>query len=164
MDEHNKIDEAANNHEDIDNQNLDEAFKWTVEKFVTRKRFGVCLLSSTLLIHRLGKGKVVEGYQIFSDKTYVRHYWVRIDNRDVDVGQEINKRLSLPHTKRASRLAETAPGSDYFYLSTLDLQELQELEEGYQLYIKKPKAYWKLVGTHLGWLRRLVLKKNILTI
>ena len=71
-------------------------FKWVVDIFVTRKMFGVCLLGSALLVHRLHKGKVIEGYEVFEDKTYIRHYWVRINNEDIDVGAEVYKRLELP--------------------------------------------------------------------
>ena len=139
---------------------VDQALEWTVEKFVSRNRIGVCLLSSALLVHRLRKGIVVEGYQIFNhDKTYVRHYWVRIDNRDVDAGTEVNKRL-LSYPNLSTQLVEVKPGDDYLYLCALDPQRLRELEEGYKLYLRNPKAHWKLVGTRLGWLRRLVLSQN----
>ena len=132
-----------------------------IDIFVARERYGVCLLSSTLLVNRLGEGQVIEGYQIFEcDKTYVRHYWVRINDEDIDLGTEINRRLGSPHTYKLTRLTEEITSEDYFYISELDSKVLSELEHGYQIYLKHPKRYWKLIGARLGgWIKKHVIKR-----
>ena len=129
-----------------------------IDIFVARNRFGVCLLSSTLLVNRLREGNVIEGYQLFErEKTYIRHYWVRINNQDVDPGTEINQRLQLPHAPIPTRITEEKPGDDYFYASGLNLEELEELENGYRLYQESPKRYWKLITARLGWIRKFII-------
>ena len=134
--------------------------KKVIDIFVARKRCDVCLLSSTLLVNRLGKGKVIEGYQIIErDKTYIRHYWVCINDQDIDLGKEINRRLELPHAFTPTRLTEEIPSKDYFCTSELDLKQLSELEHGYHIYLKNQKRYWKLVGTRLGWIKKFVIKR-----
>ena len=72
-------------------------------------------------MNRLREGKVIEGYQVFErEKTYIRHYWARINNQDVDLGTEINRRLELPHAFIPTRLIEEKPCEYYFYVSELD--------------------------------------------
>ena len=128
--------------------------------FTTRKIFSVCLLSSTLLVNHLGEGNVIEGYQIFErEKKYIRHYWVRLHNRDIDIGTEINKRLDLAHAYMSTKLSVDKPDSDYFYASELDLEELSELsklERLYQLYNTNQKRYWKLVLAYRGWIKKVL--------
>ena len=139
---------------------FDVEVKKVIDIFITRKKYGVCLLSSTLLVNRLGEGKVIEGYQIIErNKIYIRHYWVSINDRDIDLGSEINRRLELPDSFTPTRLTEEIPGKDYFYASEIDLEELSELEYGYHLYLNKPKCYWKLIGARLGWIKKLVIKR-----
>ena len=81
-----------------------------------------------------------------------------MNEQNVDLGTEINKRLALPHAFLPTRLTEERPGNGYFYLSALYLQELSELEESYQLYLKNPRRYWKLVGARLDWIEKVINK------
>ena len=43
--------------------------------FVSKCVYGACLITSTLLVHRLQVGKAIEGYLVFDDmKSYLHHY------------------------------------------------------------------------------------------
>ena len=47
-----------------------------VDVFVSKDVYGACLITSTLLVHRLQGGKMIEGYLVFDDmKSYLRHYF-----------------------------------------------------------------------------------------
>ena len=49
--------------------------KKMVDTFVSRGVSGAYLVISTLLIHRLQAGYVIEGYLVFDDmRSYLRHY------------------------------------------------------------------------------------------
>ena len=57
---------------------------------------GACLVTSTLLAHRLQIGKVIEGYLVFDDmRSYLRHYWCNVDGVNHDIGSLINKWLGI---------------------------------------------------------------------
>ena len=134
--------------------NLDSVLEDVVRVFVEKDRYGVCLVASALLRHRLnGTGMIIEGYLIFDQmKFYVRHYWFRINDKDYDVGTAINVGLNI-HVP-PSRLSEVPP-LNYTYASMFDKNELMELEKGYMLYLTKPKKFWK--SSPMNWLKRLVL-------
>ena len=138
-------------------KNVDAEVEDVVCRFVVRRKYGVCLVASALLRHRLGNdGEVIQGYLIFDTiQCYVRHYWFRIDGKDYDIGTIINTRLNIgcPPT----RLSQAAPSqSCYKYVSAIDQEELTVLEEGYQLYYTKPKKFWK--SSRMNWLRKLIYK------
>ena len=125
-------------------------------RFVYKRKYGVCLVASTLLRHRLDHdGEVIQGYRIFdSVHCYVRHYWFRIDGKDYDVGTIIDTRLKIDLPP--SRFSQAVPSqSCYTYVSALDQEELTTLEKGYQLYLTNPKAFWKC--SRMNWLKKLVL-------
>ena len=62
-----------------------KAFHQTVTDFVSRKCDGACLVSSAILLKRVGYGELIQGYLINDVmKYYVRHYWCRIDGKDYD--------------------------------------------------------------------------------
>ena len=131
---------------------IDSVLEYLVDKFVSKKRFGVCLISSALLVHRLERGDLVEGYLIFdSHRCYVRHYWCLIGGKDYDAGTIISARLKIPSLP--SRLSQVAP-ENYTYMSTLDQEELTELEKGYQLYLSNRRKFWKTL--RIGWLKNLL--------
>ena len=89
-----------------------------VSKFVCKRKHGVCLIASALVVHRLDNGEVIEGYLVFdSHQCYIRHYWCRIDGKDYDIGTLINTRLEIAHIP--SRLSQVAP-ENYTYMITLD--------------------------------------------
>ena len=125
--------------------------------FVGRKKYGVCLIASALLRHCLdNNGEVIQGYLIFdSVQCYVRHYWFHIEGKDYDIGTIINSRLNIGCLP--SRLSQTAPSQTcYKYVSAIDQEELTNLEEGYQLYLTKPKRFWK--SSQMSWLKKLFFK------
>ena len=131
---------------------VDSVLEYVVEKFVSRKRFGVCFISSALLVHRLGKGDLVEGYLIFdSHRCYVRHYWCLIDGKDYDAGTIISTSLKI--MQLPSRLSQTRP-ENYTYISSLNQKELTELEDGYRLYLTNRRKFWKTLK--IGWIQRLL--------
>ena len=67
-----------------------------VDDFVSRDVYGACLVTSTLLAHRLQIGKVIEGYLVFDDmRSYLRHYWCSVDGVNHDLGSLINKQLGI---------------------------------------------------------------------
>ena len=123
-----------------------------VSKFVCKRKYGVCLIASALVVHRLDNGEVIEGYLVFdSHQCYIRHYWCRIDGKDYDIGTLINTRLEIAHIP--SRLSQVAP-ENYTYMSTLDQEELRDLEKGYQLYLSNRRKFWK--SSRMGWLKKLL--------
>ena len=139
----------------ISKLDVSEKFHETVKDFVSRKIVAACLVSSAVLVHRLKMGEVIEGYLINDKmKYYVRHYWYRINEQDYDVGAVINMIL-MPDLFRKlgkRRRSQTAPAG-YKYVSSTNENELEKLEEGFQLYSKNPKVFWKKSP---GWIRQIV--------
>ena len=112
-----------------------------VDAFVSRGVYGDCLVASTLLIHRLQVGKVIEGYLVFDDmKSYLRHYWCSIDEVNHDLASTIKKRLG--NSIFEGRLSQIPP-IGYQYVSEMNELELKDLEAGFRRYTTKPNAYWK---------------------
>ena len=134
---------------------VSEKFHETIKDFVSRKILGACLVSSAVLVHRLKMGEIIEGYLINDKmKYYVRHYWCRINEKDYDVGAVINMIL-MPDISRKlgkRRRSQTAP-EGYKYVSSMNVNELEILEEGFQLYSENPKVFWKKSP---GWIRRII--------
>ena len=117
-----------------------------VDAFVSKYVFGGCLITSTLLVHRLQVGKVIEGYLVFDDmKSNLRHYWCSIDGVNHELGSIINKRIFKGCLSQISPLG-------YQHVSEMNKVELKELETGFRCYAIKPKAYWKKAPR---WIRAL---------
>ena len=136
-----------------------EAFHQTVTDFVSRKCDGACLVSSAILLKRVGYGELIQGYLINDEiKYYVRHYWCRIDGKDYDAGTLvilILRRETLKCLVGKQRRSTTAP-IGYNYISSMDPYDLKKLEEGYQLYTRKPKKFWK---TSPRWMKQIIQTK-----
>ena len=60
-------------------KNVDSEVEDAVCRFVVRRKYGVCLVASALLRHRLdNNGEGIQGYLIFdSVQCYARHYLFR---------------------------------------------------------------------------------------
>ena len=111
---------------------------------------GACLVTSTLLVHRLQIGKVIEGYLVFDAmRSYLRHYWCSVDGVNHDLGSLINKRLGICVFK--DPLSQMPPVG-YQNMSKMDEMELKELEAGFRCYTVNPKVYWKRAPR---WIRAL---------
>ena len=126
-----------------------------VKKFILKRCIGNCLCSSAMMVHKLGKGEVCEGYLVFDEyQSYIRHYWVRIDMHDYDVGSIINfYLLPIAAILRGKTRLTDIPPDGYENKSIVDETEqlkLKELEKSYCLYVAKPKQYWKRAP---GWMR-----------
>ena len=135
--------------------NVEEILEDVIQRFVVRRKYGVCLVASALLRHRLGGvGDVIQGYLILdSHHCYFRHYWYRLDGKDYDVGTSISTRLNIAHPPL--RLCETMPSGSYNYVSAFNQAELKAVEKGYQMYLTKQKTFWK--SWQMNWLKKLVL-------
>ena len=78
------------------NNSIEKHTESIVNAFVSRKVCGACLVTSTLLAHRLHIGEVIGGYLVFDDmRSYLRHYWCSVDGVDHDLGSLVNKRLGI---------------------------------------------------------------------
>ena len=121
-----------------------------VNVFVSRGVHGACLVTSTLLAHRLQTGEVNKGYLVFNDiRSYLRHYWYSIDGVNHDLGSLINKRLGINIFK--GRISQIPP-IGYQNMSKMNEMLLKELEVGFRCYTVNPKAYWKRAPR---WIRAL---------
>ena len=137
---------------------LEEAIEWVVEQFASRRTYGVCQVSSALLVHRIGSGEVIEGFLIFDDcKQFIRHYWTRVNGMNIDIGMMIHDKL-FSNNIRSCYLSIWPPTGKFVYISVRDPETLDELELAHKMYTKKPKDYWKLIGNQLGWVKRLIFK------
>ena len=106
-----------------------------IDAFVSRGVYGACLVTSTLLIHRLQAGEVIEGYLAFDDmKSYLHHYWCSIGEVNHDLGSIINKQLRNSLFK--GRLSQIPPIGNQ-YVSGMNEMELKELEAGFRRYTTK---------------------------
>ena len=133
--------------------NVDNKFHETINDFVSRNLIGTCLVSSALLLHRLKVGCVVEGYLINDIlKCYERHYWYCVNEKDYDVGSVVNTIL-MSRKLGKRRRSQTPPPDGYIYLSVMNPHELEKLEEGYRLYSRNLKAFWKKSP---GWIRKII--------
>ena len=78
--------------------------------FIKASIGGSCLISSILLYERLYKEgyipQLVQGYFITESGCYGRHYWVKCDNQDLDVAQQVSKVLL---NKTGLRLTQEEP-------------------------------------------------------
>ena len=111
---------------------------------------GACLVTSTLLAHRLQTGEVNEGSLVFDDmRSYLYHYWYSIDDVNHDLGSLINKWLGISIFK--GRLSQIPP-IGYQNMSKMNEMELQELGVGFRHYTVNPKTYWKRAPR---WIRAL---------
>ena len=136
--------------------NVNMKFHETINDFVSRKLVAACLVSSALLVHRSKAGNVVEGYLINDEmRYYVRHYWCCINGKDYDAGTVINMILmpSVFQKLGKRRRSQTPPPEGYEYISNTNLQELKSLEDGYSLYRKNPKIFWK---NSPCWMRKII--------
>ena len=102
-----------------------------VEKFVSKKIYGVSLISSILMVYHLKYGQIIEGFKIFDyNKTFIRYYWIEVDGRVIDVNSAIYKRLKLCRPLYLQeRLSKEDPGIEYFFIFN---QETKKLEDAYQ--------------------------------
>ena len=89
-----------------------------VDAFVLKGVYGTCLITSTLLFHRLQTGNVIEGYLVFDDvKSNLRHYWCSIDevNHDlcsiIEAGFRQYTTKSKIYWKKAPRWIRALKGS-----------------------------------------------------
>ena len=95
---------------------LEEAIEWVVEQFVSRRRYGVCQVSSALLVHRIDSGEVIEGFLIFDDdKEFVRHYWTRVNGMNIDIGMMSHDKL-FPNNIRSCYLYIWPPTGKFVYI------------------------------------------------
>ena len=103
-----------------------------VDAFVSRGVYGVCLVTSKLLIHRLQAGKVIEGYLVYVDMK-LPHYWCSIHEVNHDDEYDLGSIINISQI----------PPIGYQYVSEMNEMELKELEAGFRRFTTKSIAYWK---------------------
>ena len=110
--------------------------KRVVGEFVDRMVGGACLLASAAFIHLLGRGDMIQGYLGRGGPFYCRHYWVRLDDVDYDVGSAIMAILA-PHM---AQLGEPELHHDRPSGSQMDDPgSLATLEHFYRAYINETR-------------------------
>ena len=116
---------------------VEGVMKRVVDAFVDRMVGGACLIASAALIHLLGRGDMIQGYLGRGGRFFCRHYWVRLDDVDYDVGSAIMAILA-PHMKQlgSPELHHDRPSGTQMD----DPGSLATLEHGYRVYQRDPSA------------------------
>jgi hypothetical protein len=113
--------------------------KRVVGEFVDRMVGGACLIASAAFIHLLGRGDMIQGYLGRGGRCYCRHYWVRLDDVDYDVGSAIMAILA-PHSWNTvlgePELHHDPPSG----MQMDDPGSLATLEHFYRAYQRDPSA------------------------
>ena len=138
MDEDDFIDEILSWDWGEPAQTVEEGvMKRVVDEFVDHMVGGACLIASAALIHLLGRGDMIQGYLGRGDRFFCRHYWVRLDDVDYDVGSAIMAILA-PHMKQlgSPELHHDRPSGTQMD----DPGSLATLEHGYRVYQRDPSA------------------------
>ena len=148
----------------MDLAKLDGVIQRIVDAFVARRCSSACLVATAIVANQMGRGEVVEGYQIADEiKGYGRHYWYRLDGVDYDVGTLIALRV-IPLIKpsarwwvegRTIRLSTEPPTARYTYWCGVDADDeaqCRKLEKSYRAYKQTPHKFWKQAPR---WMREL---------
>ena len=133
---------------------LENEIEFVAEEFISRNMYGVCLLASTVFIKRYGSGEIIQGYLKFlKNGAYVRHYWVRVDGYDVDIGSKVSRVVLSEDIWGDLELSTEEPSG---FVEDQDISERMFLEYGYQLYCTDQADFWRKVQVVRPWILELV--------
>ena len=135
-----------------------DCYKTVVNAFVSKKQGACCLPASCVLYELLQKhnhssAKLIQGYQVFSQRYASWHAWVVTDSNKFDPGGEINIETQ-PNKETKARLkavkSELCPEISSC-VSRIDLETKQERDictrnnEELERFQTNPKEFWKQV-------------------
>ena len=143
---------------------LAQTLQIVVDAFVRKRVSSACLVASGIVVNRMGRGEVVEGYQIEDSlKGYGHHYWYRLDGVDYDIGTPICRRvvrLARPDAVwwvegRTIRLSTRRPKGYTYWCDgdAEDRSQVKELESAFATYTTAPKKFW---ARSPRWMRELL--------